>query len=42
MEPWDLVALLDLLLDGDGPGDIQPDDMREFEDYARTVLRHWK
>jgi aminoglycoside phosphotransferase (APT) family kinase protein len=39
---WDLVALLDLLLDGDGPGDIKPDDMREFEDYARTVLRHWK
>jgi hypothetical protein len=39
---WDLVALLDLLLDGDGPGDIEPGDMRAFEDYARTVLQHWK
>jgi aminoglycoside phosphotransferase (APT) family kinase protein len=39
---WDLVALLDLLLDGDGPGDIEPGDMREFEAYARTVLWRWK
>jgi aminoglycoside phosphotransferase (APT) family kinase protein len=38
---WDLVALLDLLLDGDGPGDIEPRDMRQFEDYARTVLSRW-
>jgi aminoglycoside phosphotransferase (APT) family kinase protein len=39
---WDLVALLDLLLDGDGPGDIEPGDLRVFEDYARTVLQRWK
>lgn len=38
---WDLVALLDLLLDGDGPGDIDPGDMLRFEDYAATVLRNW-
>jgi aminoglycoside phosphotransferase (APT) family kinase protein len=38
---WDLVALLDLLLDiGDstGPGDIDPDDLRRFENYAKTAL----
>ena len=39
---WDLVALLDLLLDGDDPGDIEPADLRVFENYASTVLRHWK
>jgi hypothetical protein len=35
---WDLVALLDLLLDtGDpaGPGDIGPDDVHRFENYAK-------
>jgi aminoglycoside phosphotransferase (APT) family kinase protein len=36
---WDLVSLLDLLLDGDDPGDIEPSDLRRFEDYARTLLR---
>ena len=38
---WDLVALLDLLLDiGDstGPGDIDPDDLCRFENYAKTAL----
>lgn len=38
---WDLVALLDLLLDiGDstGPGDISPDDLHRFENYAKTAL----
>jgi hypothetical protein len=39
---WDLIALLDLLLDGDEPGDIEPGDMRVFEDYARAVLGRWK
>ena len=39
---WDLVSLLDLLLDGDGPGDIEPDDLRRFEDYAKAVLSDWK
>lgn len=37
---WDLVALLDLQLDiGDpaGPGDIDPDDLHRFENYARTA-----
>ncbi len=38
---WDLVSLLDLLLDGDDPGDIEPDDLRRYEDYARTVLSQW-
>lgn len=33
---WDLVSLLDLLLDD--PGDIEPDDLRRFEDYAASVL----
>jgi aminoglycoside phosphotransferase (APT) family kinase protein len=35
---WDLVSLLDLLLDGDDPGDIDPRDLQCFEDYARTLL----
>lgn len=35
---WDLVSLLDLLLDGDDPGDIEPHDLRRLEDYASTVL----
>ena len=35
---WDLVSLLDLLLDGDDPGDIRHDDLRRFEDYAATAL----
>jgi aminoglycoside phosphotransferase (APT) family kinase protein len=39
---WDLVSLLDLLLDGDDPGDIEPDDLRRFEDYAKAVLLAWK
>ncbi|HET9968100.1 MAG TPA: phosphotransferase [Streptosporangiaceae bacterium] len=33
---WDLVSLLDLLLDGDDP-DIEPADLRRFEDYANTA-----
>lgn len=37
---WDLVSVLDLLLDGDGdPGDLGPADLRRLEDYARSVLR---
>ncbi len=35
---WDIVSLLDLLLDGDGPGDIGPDDLRRLEAYAQTLL----
>ena len=38
---WDLVALLDLLLDiGDsaGPGNIDPDDLHRLENYAKTAL----
>ncbi len=35
---WDLVSLLDLLLDGDGPGDLEPADLRRFEAYAASVL----
>lgn len=35
---WDLVSLLDLLLDGDDPGYLESGDLRRFEDYARTVL----
>lgn len=38
---WDLIALLDLLLDaGDPaePGDIEPHDLRRFETYAATAL----
>ncbi len=38
---WDLVSLLDLL-DGGDPGDIEPDELRRFEDYAKTVLSHPK
>ncbi len=38
---WDLVSLLDLLLDGDGPGDIEPIDLRRFEDHARAALARW-
>lgn len=38
---WDLVSLLDLLLDGDGPGDIEPRDLRRFEAYAAAVLARW-
>ena len=36
---WDLASLFDLLLDGDEPGDITADDLRRFEDYAKTVSR---
>jgi len=39
---WDLVSLLDLLLDGDDLGDIEPDDLRRFENYAKAVLSHSK
>lgn len=39
---WDLVSLLDLLLDGDDPGDIEPQDLQRFEDYAATVLSQQK
>jgi len=35
---WDLVALLDLLLDGEEPGDIEPADLRVFEEYAKALL----
>ncbi len=35
---WDLVALFDLLLDGDDAGDIEPADLRRFEAYAEAVL----
>lgn len=35
---WDLVSLLDLLLDGDDPGDIEPLHLQRFEAYAATVL----
>ena len=35
---WDLVSLLDLLLDGDGPGDIESDDLRRLERYAQAAL----
>jgi aminoglycoside phosphotransferase (APT) family kinase protein len=34
---WDLISLLDLLLDGD-PGDLHPDDQRMFEAYAGAAL----
>jgi aminoglycoside phosphotransferase (APT) family kinase protein len=37
---WDLVSLLDLLLDGDDPGDIEPRDLHRFEDYAKALLAH--
>ena len=41
---WDLVSLLDLLLDGDpdDPGDIGPDDRRCFEAYAEAALSRWR
>ncbi len=39
---WDLVSLLDLLLDGDDPGDIKPDDLQRFEDYAAASLSQLK
>jgi aminoglycoside phosphotransferase (APT) family kinase protein len=35
---WDLVSLLDLLLDIDDPGDLGPGDLRRFEDYAQMAL----
>jgi aminoglycoside phosphotransferase (APT) family kinase protein len=35
---WDLISLLDLLLDVDDPGDIGPEDLRRFEDYAKKAL----
>lgn len=35
---WDLVCLFDLLLDGEGPGDITAADLRRFEDYAGGLL----
>jgi len=37
---WDLVSLLDLLLDGDpdDPGDLEPADQRCFEAYAEAAL----
>lgn len=35
---WDLVSLPDLLLDGDDLGDIEPGDLRRFENYAKTQL----
>jgi aminoglycoside phosphotransferase (APT) family kinase protein len=35
---WDLVSLLDLLLDTGDPGDIGPEDLRRFGDYAKAVL----
>lgn len=35
---WDLVSLFDLLLDGDGPGDITPADLSQFEDYAGNLM----
>jgi aminoglycoside phosphotransferase (APT) family kinase protein len=40
---WDLVSLLDLLLDGDpdDPGDLGPDDQRCFEAYAEAALSRW-
>jgi aminoglycoside phosphotransferase (APT) family kinase protein len=38
---WDLVSLLDVLLDGDDLGDLGPDDLRIFEDYAEAALSKW-
>lgn len=35
---WDLVSLFDLLLDGDGPGDVELVDLHRFEAYAQSVL----
>jgi aminoglycoside phosphotransferase (APT) family kinase protein len=41
---WDLVSLLDLLLDGDpdDPGDLGPDDRRNFEAYAEAALSRFQ
>ena len=41
---WDLVSLLDLLLDGDpdDPGDLGPDDQRMFEAYAEAALSRFQ
>jgi aminoglycoside phosphotransferase (APT) family kinase protein len=36
---WDIVSLLDLLLDGDGPGDLGPDALRRLEAYAQNASR---
>ena len=38
---WDLVSLLDVLLDGDDLGDLGPYDLRIFEEYAETALSKW-
>ena len=35
---WDLISLLDLLLDGDDPGDLTPDALLRLEAYAQTAL----
>ena len=35
---WDLVSLLDLLLDIGDPGGLGPGDLRRLEDYAKTTL----
>jgi aminoglycoside phosphotransferase (APT) family kinase protein len=37
---WNRVALLDLLLCSDEPGDITPDDLHTFEQYTQTLLAH--
>lgn len=39
---WDLVSLLDLLLEGDDPGDIEPDELQRFENYAAVLLSQRK
>lgn len=36
---WDLVTLLDLLLDGNDPGDIDQSDLQILDRYATTLLR---
>jgi aminoglycoside phosphotransferase (APT) family kinase protein len=36
---WDLVSLMDLLLDIGDPGDLGPDMLGRLEDYAATALR---
>ncbi len=35
---WDLVSLLDLLLAGDDPGNIEPPELRRFEDDVQSLL----
>ena len=35
---WDLVSLLDLLLDAGDPGDFSPVELRRFEAYAKAAL----